>query len=114
MDLQKFDLQTLLQTQTEQGTAYYEFLKPANLSMSMGVYQLSAGGEDTQHPHTEDEAYYVVSGQSMMMVGDAHFAVEAGSIIYVKAQVPHRFYDITEAMTILVFFSPAEHTEKVE
>lgn len=112
MDLQKFDLPTLLQTQAEQGTAYYEFLKPATLSMSMGIYQLPAGGEDKQHPHNEDEAYYVVSGQSMMVVGEDHFSVTAGSIIYVKAHVPHHFYDITEDMTILVFFSPAEDSKQ--
>lgn len=114
MDLQKFDLPTLLNTQAELGSAYYEFLKPDTLSMSIGIYQLPAGGEDKQHPHTEDEAYYVVSGQSMMFVGDKHFVVEAGNIIYVKADVPHRFYDITEDMTILVFFSPAEYSEKTD
>lgn len=110
MDLEKFDLQTLLQTQTELGKAYYEFLKPANLSMSIGIYQLPAESEDKQDPHTEDEAYYVVSGKSMMFVGDEHFPVKTGSIIYVKANISHRFYEIEEDLAILVFFAPAEYS----
>jgi len=34
--------------------------------------------------------------------------VSAGSVIFVAAQVGHRFYDITEELAILVFFAPAE------
>jgi len=33
--------------------AYVEFLRKADLSM--GVYRLSAGAEDKQKPHSEDE-----------------------------------------------------------
>ncbi len=112
MELQKFELADILAKQAELGTAYYEFLKPDTLSMSIGIYQLPAGGEDKQHPHTEDEVYYIVSGRSKMMVGGEHFAVQSGSIIYVKAQVEHRFYEITEDLVILVAFSPAEYSEQ--
>lgn len=114
MEMQRFELADILTKQAELGTAYYEFLKPDTLSMSIGIYQLLAGAEDQQNPHSEDEVYYVVSGRSQMMVGAEHFAVQAGSIIYVKAEVEHRFYDIAEDLVILVAFSPAEYSEKNE
>ena len=88
------------------GKRYLEFLRvPA---MSAGIYVLSAGGVDPQSPHEEDEMYYVVSGRARMKSGSEDQAVSAGTIIFVAAGVEHRFYDITEDLTVLVFFAPAE------
>ncbi len=78
--------------------------------MSAGVYELGVGDEDGQEPHTEDELYYVVSGRATLLVGEENMSVEAGSMVYVPARVIHRFHTITEALTILVFFAPAEYT----
>ena len=36
--------------------------------------------------------------------------MEAGSIIFVAANVEHRFHSIVEALTILVLFAPAEYS----
>jgi mannose-6-phosphate isomerase-like protein (cupin superfamily) len=89
------------------GKRYLEFLRvPA---MSAGVYVLPAGGTDPQSPHKEDEMYYVVHGQARMRAGDEDQAVGPGSIIFVAAEVEHRFYDITEELLVLVFFAPAEN-----
>jgi mannose-6-phosphate isomerase-like protein (cupin superfamily) len=86
--------------------AYLEFLRvPA---MSAGVYVLPAGSTDSQSPHQEDEMYYVVRGKARMRVGAESQPVGAGSVIFVDAGVEHRFYDITEDLTVLVFFAPAE------
>jgi quercetin dioxygenase-like cupin family protein len=41
-------------------------------------------------------------------VGSDDQAVSAGSIIFVAANVEHRFYDISEELVVLVFFAPAE------
>lgn len=76
--------------------------------MSAGLYVLPAGGTDPQSPHTEDELYYVVRGKARMKVGSENHAVTEGSIIFVAAGVEHRFYEITEELTALVFFAPAE------
>jgi len=85
---------------------YREFLRvPA---MSAGVYVLKAGEKDLQSPHREDELYYVVSGKARMKAGGEEQALSAGSIIFVGANVEHRFYDIEEDLTLLVFFAPAE------
>ena len=36
------------------------------------------------------------------------FGLGDGSIIFVEAEVEHRFYDIEEELEVLVFFAPAE------
>lgn len=88
------------------GKAYREFLRvPA---MSAGLYVLPAGGIDPQRPHHEDEMYYVVSGKARFRAGDEDGEVAAGSVLFVAAEVEHRFYDIVEELAVLVFFAPAE------
>jgi mannose-6-phosphate isomerase-like protein (cupin superfamily) len=88
------------------GKRYLEFLRvPA---MSAGIYVLPAGGADPQSPHQEDEMYYVVSGRARMNTGSEEQVVGPGTIIFVAAGVEHRFYDISEELTVLVFFAPAE------
>ena len=92
------------------GKLYHEFLRVP--SMSAGLYELAAGVIDPQQPHTEDELYYVVRGKARIQVGDEDSAVEAGSLIFVAANVEHRFYDITEDLSVLVFFAPAEYSQQ--
>ena len=99
-------LSELLEQQRRSDKRYLEFLRvPA---MSAGVYVLGAGDTDPQKPHQEDEMYYVVSGRARMQAGSEDQAVQAGSVIFVPAQVKHRFYDITEELVVVVFFAPAE------
>jgi len=91
---------------SESGKPYREFLRvPA---MSAGLYVLPAGGTDRQKPHREDEIYYVVRGSARFKAGSEDREVSAGSVIFVAAEVGHRFYDITEELAVLVFFAPAE------
>jgi mannose-6-phosphate isomerase-like protein (cupin superfamily) len=91
---------------TNSGKRYLEFLRVS--AMSAGIYVLPAGGTDPQKPHHEDEMYYVIRGQARMRAGSEDQAVSEGSIIFVAAGVEHRFYEITEELTVLVFFAPAE------
>lgn len=85
---------------------YREFLRvPA---MSAGLYVLPAGSTDPQRPHHEDEMYYVVRGHGRFKADNEDREVHVGSVIYVAAEVEHRFYDIKEELAILVFFAPAE------
>lgn len=88
------------------GTPYLEFISVPDLSV--GLYVLAAGQPDLQQPHAEDEAYYVVAGSGRITVGEDVRDVRAGSIVFVGAGVPHRFHDITEELTLLVAFGPAE------
>jgi quercetin dioxygenase-like cupin family protein len=88
------------------GRGYREFLH--RTAMSAGLYVLPAGGTDPQHPHHEDEMYYVIRGRARFRAGDEDREVGAGSILFVAAQAEHRFYDISEELAVLVFFAPAE------
>lgn len=88
------------------GKLYREFLRvPA---MSAGLYELPAGGTDPQRPHHEDEMYYVIRGHGHFRAGDEEIEVSTGSVLFVAAEVEHRFYDITEELAVLVLFAPAE------
>jgi quercetin dioxygenase-like cupin family protein len=101
-----FQIEQLEQQRLQAGRSYLEFLRvPA---MSAGVYTLPAGGADPQKPHKEDEMYYVVRGRARMRVGAEDRAIHQGSVVFVAAEVEHRFYDITEELVVLVFFAPAE------
>jgi quercetin dioxygenase-like cupin family protein len=94
----------------QSGKSYREFLRVP--SMSAGLYVLPAGATDRQKPHREDELYYVVRGSARFQTGsgdqEEDRQVSAGSVIFVAAEVGHRFYDITEELAVLVFFAPAE------
>ena len=109
--MQAFELTQLLEERKQSNKLYLEFLKVPNLSI--GLYVLSAGGTDPQSPHTEDEVYYVMSGVAQIKVADEDRAVQAGSIVYVAKNVEHRFHSIEEELTVIVFFAPAEYSNKV-
>jgi quercetin dioxygenase-like cupin family protein len=95
------------QKRVESGKLYQEFLRvPA---MSAGLYVLSAGATDLQRPHQEDEIYYVVRGHARFKADKKEDReVSAGSVVFVRAEVEHRFYDIAEELVVLVVFAPAE------
>lgn len=108
VSMEIFELADLIKQRQESQNLYLEFLRAP--SLSVGLYELPAGGVDPQQPHTEDEVYYVVKGQGMIRVGEEDRAVSGGSTVFVVAGVEHRFHSITEALTILVFFAPAEYS----
>lgn len=90
----------------QSGKLYREFLRvPA---MSAGLYVLPAGATDPQRPHHEDEMYYVLRGKARFRAGEEDREISAGSVLFVAAEVEHRFYDIAEELAALVFFAPAE------
>lgn len=101
-----YDLPTISAARAQAAQLYQEFLRAP--ALSAGVYVLSAGGTDPQKPHKEDEVYYVVRGRAHLRVGPEEQVVKAGSVIFVAAQVEHRFFDISEELEVLVFFAPAE------
>ena len=101
-----FDLAELSARREAGCGPYLEFLRVPDLSV--GLYVLAPGQPDLQQPHTEDEIYYVIAGAARITVGEEVQDVRAGSIVFVAATVPHRFHDITEELTLLVAFGPAE------
>lgn len=106
-----FELEQLEKKRFESAEAYLEFFRIPQ--MSLGLYKLEAGALDAQEPHLEDEIYYVASGRGIITVGDEDRPVQQGSVIFVAAKVNHRFHSITEDLSLLVFFAPAEGTTPV-
>jgi quercetin dioxygenase-like cupin family protein len=110
--VEAYELAELLLERAGTGRPYHEFIRTHDLSV--GLYVLAAGATDSQQPHTEDEVYYVISGRGIVRVGGEERAVRAGSVIFVGADVEHRFHDIEEELTLLVIFGPAEYTHRVD
>ena len=108
--MQAFELLDIIKQQSRSGQTYREFLHTPDLSM--GVCQLLVGDTDIQTPHTEDEVYYVVEGKARITVADEDRDVRSGSVIYVAKNVPHRFHSIEKDLIVLVFFAPAEYSNK--
>ena len=108
--MQLFQLAEQIAARQASGGPWQEFFRvPA---MSMGIYVLLPAGVDTQSPHTEDEVYYVVGGRGSIHVNGREESLESGSIVYVEANATHYFHSITEELTLLVFFAPAEYTNQ--
>ncbi|NOU64799.1 cupin domain-containing protein [Paenibacillus sp. LMG 31461] len=111
MNFKLMDLRNHLNELKEvENNAYYEFLKVS--SMSVGLYKLNKGELDKQKPHTEDEVYFIIEGEASFQNGDTITQISKGDVLFVEAHKDHRFFDITEDLTTLVFFSPAEHANK--
>lgn len=106
------ELHEVLATIAASGRPFAELVRSHDLSV--GVYVLGAGATDHQSPHTEDEVYFVVRGRGRITVGDEDRGVEPGTIVFVAADVQHRFHDIAEELVVFVAFGPAEYTHRVD
>jgi mannose-6-phosphate isomerase-like protein (cupin superfamily) len=104
-----YELGEISQQQAESGKPYHQFINEG--TMSLGLYALAAGADDTQSPHAEDEIYYVVSGRASIVVAGERRPVQPGSIVFVAKEVEHRFVDIEEDLSILVFFAPEHRSQ---
>ena len=101
----RFAFSELNERRQKEGKSYLSFLNQKTLHC--GVYHLKAGTKDMQQPHSEDEVYYVVQGKSHFEVEGDTVQVGPGDILFVAAGQTHRFMDIEEDLSILVFFSRA-------
>ena len=104
--LKVFEMPRVVEEHRRKGEVWTEFFRiPA---MSMGVYTLRAGAEDTQTPHLEDEIYYVLGGRASIRVENEVQKVGPGSLVFVAGKAKHRFEEIREDLTLMVFFAPEE------
>ena len=104
--MESFEIVDLITMQQHIGERYMEFLR-AN-AMSLGLYVLHVGDTDPQLPHVEDEVYYVVAGSATLRVGSEDRPVKPGTLVHVEAGADHKFHSITENLTLLVVFAPAQ------
>ncbi|HMQ86169.1 MAG TPA: cupin domain-containing protein [Flavilitoribacter sp.] len=85
---------------------YLPFLNESTLGC--GIYKLAVGAEDEQEPHQLDEVYYVLKGKGEFRAGEAATVFNPGDVLFVAARVEHQFYEISEDLELLVFFSTAK------
>lgn len=90
------------------GDNWHEFLSVP--SLSMGLYRIPAGTNDRKShtPHDRDEIYVGVNGHGHLTADGEEYAIETGSVVYVKAGVEHHFHDVTVDLSVLVFFAGGE------
>jgi len=98
------------QPRDDQGHGYIDFLASDNLSVGLAVWP--AGSTDLQRPHHEDEVYYVIGGRGTINVAGEDRPVKAGSLVFVAAEVEHRFHDIEEELRVLVFWAPPHNVSR--
>jgi mannose-6-phosphate isomerase-like protein (cupin superfamily) len=103
---QAFQLEDLMLKQSESSQPYVEFLR--RRGMSVGLYRLSVGAEDRQHPHAADEMYLVLRGRGTLRVHDQDLEVGPGSVVSVDHGTDHRFVDVVEDLHLMVVFAPPE------
>ena len=60
--------------------------------LKMGQTIIYPTGSTTGHAHDEEEVYYVISGEGVMVVGDDEFPVKAGDALYVPPGEFHTTY----------------------
>ena len=99
-----FEISDLLSRRKESGQLYFEFFEAP--TMSIGVYDLEAGSDDPQQPHTEDEVYYVVGGRGQVRIDGEDSKISPGSVIFVASGIDHKFHSITDDLKLLVVFAP--------
>ncbi len=87
---------------------YREHLRVPDLSI--GTYCIPVGGKDGQDPHTADEVYVVLRGRARLVAASGEAEVQAGSVIFLPAGEEHQFTEVSEDLSVLVIFGPAEGT----
>jgi quercetin dioxygenase-like cupin family protein len=98
-----FELDDIREERARHGRPWQEFIRVPDLFA--GLYEIPAGGEDRQSPHDFDEVYHVLQGKAVLTVEEDRIAVGPGSVVYVAKQKEHRFVEIEEDLSVLVFFA---------
>ena len=81
---------------------------PALSNLGLYFWYIPPWYNDTQTPHKEDEAYFVVDGCGELSVSGRKQKVSKGDLLFVPRSVPHRFFTpFGKGLTLLIIFSPA-------
>jgi mannose-6-phosphate isomerase-like protein (cupin superfamily) len=98
-----FELQDLVSRLKKEGGYFLDFLKIHNLEA--GIILLHPGEKDTQTPHSTDELYFIIAGSGFMELGKNKRPVKEGSVIFVPANMHHKFYGNSEDILVLYVFA---------
>ena len=71
-------------------------------AVEVGFY--APRGVDDQTPHDRDEAYVVMQGTGWFRNGPTRERFGPGDVLFVPAQVEHRFEEFSDDLALWVFF----------
>ena len=70
------------------------------------------GGPAFHLHHTQDELFYVLSGEFIIKVGDDSFNLKSGDFAFAPRKIPHAFAKVSDGEArMLVLFQPAGSME---
>jgi len=98
-----FELDELVSQLEKEGGYFLDFLKVRDLEA--GIIVLHPGGKDTQEPHSADELYYVIEGSGFIELEKNKRPIKKGSIIFVPANMRHRFSGNKNDLVVLYMFA---------
>ena len=71
-------------------------------SMRLGVY--APQGTDDQGPHKQDELYIIVNGRADFLKAEQRISAKVGDVLFVEANVKHRFENMEDDFAAWVIF----------
>jgi mannose-6-phosphate isomerase-like protein (cupin superfamily) len=79
-----------------------------NGSLSFIDARVPPGNGPVAHVHnSSDELFYIISGELEMLNGDQTFVADAGALVFVPRGTRHRFRNVSDGETHMVFlFTP--------
>jgi mannose-6-phosphate isomerase-like protein (cupin superfamily) len=91
-----------------QGARYVELFTHGTLAVEL----YAPRGDDPQTPHTRDEVYVVAQGSGYFRNGSERHRFGPGDVLFVPAEVQHRFEEFSDDLAVWVFFYGPEGGEK--
>jgi len=99
--------QALARLPSPEGDRFIELFRHGTLAVEL----YAPRGDDPQTPHTRDEVYVVVQGSGYFRNGGDRHRFGPGDVLFVPAQVPHRFEEFSDDLAVWVFFYGPEGGE---
>ena len=100
--------QALARLPTLEGERFIELFRHGTLAVEL----YAPRGGDSQTPHTRDEVYVVVKGSGYFRNGSDRHRFAPGDVLFVPAQVSHRFEEFSDDLAVWVFFYGPEGGER--
>ena len=88
------------QLQTENDKRFTVMMRDGNMS----VEYFAPEEIDTQQPHTQDELYMIISGQSEFFRNGEIINCSEGDVLFVPAGMEHRFINFSKDFATWVIF----------
>ena len=79
---------------------------------TLAVELYAPRGDDPQTPHSRDEVYVVAHGSGYFRNGNERHHFGPGDVLFVPAEVTHRFEQFSDDLAVWVFFYGPEGGEK--